>query len=391
MKEFQITSFDQDIQKKAKLYIDEHMDELEKLIIELCKIPSPSNHEELRADFCKNWFQQVGANEVFIDDAFNVVCKVNCHNNKPKVLFMAHTDTVFPDTEPMPLYKESDKLYCPGVGDNTANLAVLMLCTKFALENFSNGPGMLFVANSGEEGLGNLKGIRKLMEDYGDCIKNVISFDGTYGSICNKAVGSKRYKVEVRTEGGHSFGKFGNCNAIHYLASMISTLYDVKVPQDGGSRTTYNVGIIGGGTSVNTIAEHAYMLYEFRSDSRICLDKMEKLFISVIEAYRNMGVTVNFEVIGQRPCMGDIDANDFERLQKRVAAAAEKATNKAPTFRSSSTDCNIPLSMGIPAVSTGTYLGDFSHTRNEFIYLSSLPAGFQLAMNVIISYLQETF
>jgi len=114
------------------------------------------------------------------------------------------------------------------------------------------------------------------------------------------------------------------------------------------------------------------------------------LLQSVIEAYRNMGIIVNLEVIGQRPCMGDIDADHFSRLQSRVAAATEKATGKAATFRSSSTDCNIPLSIGIPAVSTGTYSGDFSHTRNEFIYISSLPCGFQLAMNVITSYLQET-
>ena len=375
------------LNKSAENYIIDNMDELTSLITKLCSIPAPSNHEEKRAGFCKSWFEKYGFKNVYIDSALNVVCPVNCENSKPQIIFMAHTDTVFPDIEPMPFTEDKDKMCCPGVGDDTANLAILMLCARYVLNNYPKGTPMLFAANSGEEGLGNLKGSQQLMQDYSQYVQEVISFDGTYGSICNKAVGSNRYKVEILTEGGHSYAKFGNKNAIHYLSSMITDLYNISLPIEDNSRTTYNVGVINGGTSVNTIAEQADMLYEFRTDSIKCLQHMEKTFFNIIESYRNKGVTVNVQLIGKRPCMGEVDENKFKLLQNRVAEATKSATGINPTFRSSSTDCNIPLSIGIPAVSTGAYLGERSHTRSEFIYKSSLPVGFRLAMTIITSYL----
>ena len=179
----------------------------------------------------------------------NVICRWNAGTDKPLLIFMAHTDTVFPDLEPMEPVVESDKIYCPGVGDDTANLAVLMLSARYLLQHdIASDYEVLFVANSCEEGLGNLKGSRQLMQDYASRTAAVISFDGYMQGISNRAVGSARYKVTLRTEGGHSYGSFGNRNAIHLLASMITTLYDIKIP-DGLGRTTYNVGLIEGGTS----------------------------------------------------------------------------------------------------------------------------------------------
>ena len=135
--------------------------------------------------------------------------------------------------------------------------------------------GILFVLNSGEEGLGNLKGVRRLMQDFGRRISRLYAIDGGLKTVVNDAVGSKRWRITVTTEGGHSFGSFGNRNAIHYAAKMIDTFYTLKVPDIG--KTTYNVGTIEGGTSVNTIAQHCEMLYEYRSSKREGLACMDPL------------------------------------------------------------------------------------------------------------------
>ena len=248
-------------------YAAEVQKELKQLIRDLCAIPAPSHHEEKRAEFCKKWFEENGFSGVTIDEALNVIAPLNVSADNPLTVIMAHTDTVFPDTEPMPFTEDAEYMYCPGVGDDTANLAVLMVCARYYKDNFPGGDnGFIFVANSCEEGLGNLKGSRRIVADYGKRLTDFVSLDGAVlNRVVTRAVGSHRYKVTVRTEGGHSFGKFGNRNAIHVLSSMIGALYDVKVPQHDDSITTYNVGHISGGTSVNTIAQNAEMMYEYRS------------------------------------------------------------------------------------------------------------------------------
>lgn len=376
------------LNEAARRYAAEHETALVELIEALSAIPAPSHHEERRAAFVKAWFEENGFSGVTIDAAKNVIAPVNCTPGCEVVVFMAHTDTVFPDMEPMPLRREGDRLCCPGVGDDTANLAALMLAARyFRAEPQTADCGFLFVANSCEEGLGNLKGCRQLMQDYAGRVREVISFDGGLGGICNKAVGSARYRVTVRTEGGHSFGAFGNRNAIHLLSSMIGTLYAVKPPVEGDSKTTYNVGRIEGGTSVNTIAQEASMLYEYRSDSRACMAQMQAMFESVIAAYRSMGIEVEVELLGERPCMGELDPARQQALEARLCSAIRTEAGVEPSFHSSSTDCNIPFSLGIPAVCTGVYRGQGAHTREEFIELSSLPAGFRMMLSFLLSYL----
>lgn len=373
---------------EGRVYAAEQERPLVELIEALCKIPAPSHHEERRAAFVKAWFAENGFPDVTTDVAQNVIAPVNCVPGREVVVFMAHTDTVFPDTEPMPLHRENGRLYCPGVGDDTANLAALMLAARyFRAQPQTADCGFLFVANACEEGLGNLKGCRQLMQDYAGRVREVISFDGGLGSICNKAVGSTRYRVAVRTEGGHSFGAFGNRNAIHALASMIGTLYTVKPPVEGDSKTTYNVGMIEGGTSVNTIAQEASMLYEYRSDSRVCLAKMKTMFESIVAAYRSMGAEVEVTLLGERPCMGDVNPTRQQTLEERLSAAIRAEAECEPFFHSGSTDCNIPFSLGIPAVCTGVYRGRGAHTREEYIELASLPAGFRTMLAFLLSYL----
>ncbi len=376
------------VTNEMKQYLKDSKEDILLLIRELCAIPAPSNMEEKRAEFCKNWFLANGAEDVEIDEALNVICQYGLTDDNDVTVFMAHTDTVFPDTDPLPFKEEDGKYFCPGVCDDTSNLAVLMICARYFLRNkIPSKHGLVFVANSGEEGLGNLKGSRAICERYGKRLKELITIDGiALDKIVTRAVGSHRYRVSVKTEGGHSFANFGNRNAIHALSSMISTLYAIKVPKEQDSHTTYNVGAISGGTSVNTIAEDAEMLYEYRSDSKTCLEKMEKAFFAVVEAYRAMGIFVDVKLIGERPCASEIDKERYEDLIARGAASIKRVLNTEALFRSGSTDCNIPLSLGIPSICISGCSGGRCHTRDEFLVLESLDTGTALFMDFLAYY-----
>jgi acetylornithine deacetylase/succinyl-diaminopimelate desuccinylase-like protein len=311
-------------------------------------------------------------------------------DNGPVVVFMAHTDVVFPDTEELPMREEDGKLYCPGIGDDTIHVVALLMTAKYIAQNHlvPKNVGMLLVANSGEEGLGNLKGCKKIMEKYGDRVTEFVTFDGpfgpnaTSGKIVTAAVGSKRYKIEIDTEGGHSYSKFGNRNAIAYLASLINTLYQIKVPTRG--KTTFNVGLISGGTSVNTIAQHAEMLYEFRSDSKEDLAEMEAHLDAALAFYAAKGIKVTATVVGYRPCGIEIDKARHEALINRCKAINEKYFGFIPTTGPGSTDSNIPLSMGIPAAELRCGRGSGTHTRGEYIEIDSQVPGIKVAFEAIL-------
>ena len=367
-------------------YIENHEQEAYELLLELAQIPAPSNHEEKRAAFCKEWLEKQGAKGVYIDDALNVVWPVCCAPEKPYVVYMAHSDVVFPDTEPLPLRVEDGKIFCPGVGDDTANAVALLMAAKYIARKglTPEDDNLLLVINSGEEGLGNLKGSRKIVADFGGRIREFISFDGTCGSCVVKAVGSMRYRVTVRTEGGHSYSDFGNRNAIAYLSSLIDTLYTMKVPAKG--KTTYNVGAISGGTSVNTIAQQAEMLYEFRSDEKESIEIMEEKFYAIIEAYREKGIEVNVTIVGERPCSAEVDQKVQAAMAARMTAAISRYFGWQPAPSKASTDCNIPLAAGIPAVCTGCILGEGAHTREEYVEIESLLPGLKVAFELILYY-----
>ena len=361
-----------------KAYVEENQETLVKLLDTLCRIPSPSNHEERRAQFIKDWFEKEGCKGAYIDSALNVIYPFHCEEQKNLVAFTAHTDTVFPDTEPFDVVYDGDIMRCPGVGDNTANVAILMLLASYFTKNgMIPKQGILFVADSGEEGLGNLRGVRQLMKDYEGKIAELVAIDGSYDSIVNEAVGSLRYRVGVHTEGGHSYGKFGNQNAIQTLASMINTLYTYKVPKPG--KSTYNVGTITGGTSINTIAQYAEMRFEYRSDVRESLAAMNQFFQSVLETYRHMdNVQVECELLGERPCTGDVDKEKQSALENKAANLMEAFTGKRPQFYSGSTDSNIPLAEGVPSICFGGHMATGAHTREEFLNAKDLKLGMMI-------------
>lgn len=360
------------------------MSEALELMCELAKIPAPSNHEEKRAEFCKTWLENIGAEGVFIDDVLNVVYPLGSLDGDI-VVIMAHSDVVFPDTDELPLKIENGRVYCPGIGDDTAHVTGLLLAAKNIIEKKlkPKNCGVLLVVNSGEEGLGNLKGSREIMRVYGDRVKEFITFDGNVKAIHGKTVGSRRFKVEIATEGGHSYQAFGNRNAIACLASLIDKLYKIQVPKIG--KTTYNVGLINGGTSVNTIAQNAEALIEFRSDERAAIDIMQKEFDRIIgETEGDVKVTL----IGDRPCAGDVDRDKQTALEERVAAAVKKHCGIDVKNTPGSTDCNVPSSMGIPAVCVGLVDTTGAHTRSEYVEIESIEPGMELAKEIVNYYFE---
>ena len=359
------------------------------LLESICKIPAPSHHEERRAAFCKDWLEAAGAKGVYIDEALNVVYPMNCEGRNDLVVFMAHTDTVFPDmTEPMPFSRDAQRIYSPGVGDDTICLAMMLTVIKHILQNgLQPRCGIVFAANACEEGLGNLKGVKQLMTDYGSRVKRVYTFDGCYDALVQKCVGSHRYKVSVETEGGHSFNAFGHRNAIVSAAELICRLNACDIPHEADSKTTFNVGVIEGGTSVNTIAQSASFLYEYRSDSHVCLEKMKSFFEREIEkAKEDSESQITVETIGVRPCGNLNDTAELEEMVQRTKAICEKHSGLTCRLTSGSTDANVPMSLGIPAICVGTYMGGGMHTREEYLEVNSIPVGLNITAEVILDF-----
>lgn len=375
--------------REIKNYAKEQEALLLQTLKELCLIPAPSGKEEKRAAYCKQWLENIGAKGVYIDDALNVVFPLNCEGSNEITVFVAHTDTVFPDLEPMPYVDDGEKIHCPGVGDDTASLTVMLLMVKYCLEKkLQPEKGYLFVCNSCEEGLGNLKGTRQIFKNYAGRIGRFISFDSGLDTIANECAGSHRYEVEVQTEGGHSFQKFGNANAIAKLADMITKIYAIELPKKEGRRTTYNVGIVSGGTSVNTIAQSAKMLCEYRSEDKDCLAYMEGKFAEIFQNANTDKVKVLVNKVGDRPC-SDIAPEKVQALVDLLRPEIADVIGSSVALKSSSTDCNIPLSLGIPALCIGVYRGAGSHTREEWVQKDSLVPGLEVAIRTAYKLMEE--
>jgi acetylornithine deacetylase/succinyl-diaminopimelate desuccinylase-like protein len=235
------------------------------LLREIARIPAPTGQESARAAFIMKWLGERGAGTVRCDDAGNVLLFYPDEKQATYDLFSAHMDIVFPGTDEIMLRDEGDRLYGPGVGDDTANLVNLLEAAAITLAEkpvLPEGRGLLFAFVTGEEGLGNLRGTRQIFHDFDGRIRTATSFDLYTETVVAEAVGSDRYCVSVETPGGHSLHDFGKPNAIAILADMISRIYDIRLPEKG--MTTYNVGKISGGTTVNSIAGHAEMLCEAR-------------------------------------------------------------------------------------------------------------------------------
>lgn len=369
-------------------FIEQHREEAIALLEELGKIPAPSHREDKRAAFCKRWFERKGCSEVWIDEAKNVICKFNCDKYEDMIVLMAHTDIVFDDMEELPMRRQDNILAAPGIGDDTSNLVNLMMGAAFLVKYAGQLKiGVMVVANSCEEGLGNLKGCKEIFNNYGNRIKAFYSFDG-YMSMCTSIpVGSHRYRIQVLVQGGHSYQNFGRDNAIHIAAQIIDELYRTDPPKE--EVTTYNVGKISGGTTVNSIPQEAVILYEYRSSSEKCLQEMQMKFHQVIDKFRMQGKKINVEILGIRPGAGEIDQMELERWTEENIACIREFYDGELDLAPYSTDANIPLSRGIIANTIGTVKGGGAHTREEWVDLNSMPAGMGIVLSILVRYMDS--
>ena len=263
------------------------------------------------------------------------------------------------------------------------------MTAKYFIDNgISPRGGIMFVCNTCEEGLGNLVGVRQLMKDFDGRVKRFITYDANIGDLTTVSAGSHRYEVEAVTEGGHSYTKFGNKNAIHALSELICQIYSIEVPKKEGTITTYNVGIIEGGTSVNTIAQSAKMLCEYRSNDRECLDLMRLEFERIFANAQTDKVDIKVKKVGDRPCKGDVDPKVESEMVMAYTRAVKKIKNADVSFRIASTDANIPMSMGIAAVNMGMFISYGSHTREEYTLKSGLTDGLRISLATLLKLIE---
>lgn len=378
------------IKQLATAYADEcHEEELE-LLRTLAQIPAPSGYEERRAEFIRDWLLAQGApvGSVRIDDAKNVILSLPAGAGAADdgiAVFAAHTDVVFPDTEPLPLAESATRLLAPGVGDDTANLVGLLLAARYLMRNrIALDRPLLVVANSCEEGLGNLAGTRELFRQYDGRVREFTSFDLYLGMHVVSAVGSHRWRVMCHTQGGHSWENFGRDNAIEELCSLIEDLYAMELPT--AAKTTINVGRFEGGTTVNSIAEDASVLVEYRSASEECLELMYGKFVGLVEEHLRKGSRIDVKLIGRRPASGErIPAGQGE-LIARTDEVLRELGGVTPIHQESSTDANIPLSLGVCAHTVGTVEGDLLHTREEWIEKDSLRRGLAVILALMLAH-----
>ncbi len=375
------------IKEIAEQYASEMVEEQKELLKTLGVIPAPSHQEDMRAAFCRDWFLKHGAEHIWIDDAKNVICRFGEEDAEKLIVFAAHTDIVFPDTTELPLKEENGRLYAPGIGDDTSNLVNLMLAARYVMkQKLKPGYAILFVANSCEEGLGNLDGTKALFAAYGSKIKAFYSFDGYMPQCCSSAVGSYRYRISCKTRGGHSYINFGDPNALEILCDLTERLYRIEPPKEG--YTTYNIGRMEGGTTVNSIAQEAYMLYEFRSTSQNCLEEMERRFNAAVDSVCGRGGEIEAELLGVRPGNGPVDTEALRKFTAHTADVIGTWYHEEIDFNAYSTDSNIPLSLGIKANTVGTVRGALAHTRDEWIELASLPDGLKIALALMLEYVE---
>ena len=362
-----------------------HAEALE-LLRALAPIPAPSHHEERRAAFVRDWMHANGMREAYIDQATNVICPFADDGERDLVVFAAHMDVVFPDTDELPLHEEDGRLFAPGVGDDTANLVALLIAARQLARHPELMPddiGILVVANSCEEGLGNLKGTRQLFASYGNRIKRFYSFDLYLPGIVDTAVGSHRWRITVNTQGGHSFKDFGRPNAIERLCALVQELYQLELPED--VPTTLNVGTIEGGTTVNAIASRASCLFEYRSTSDKVLQDMRQRMEQAIDRYRNDDTRIELQEVGTRPASSTCPGDSLERMTQMSCDIMHRITGQEPEVHPSSTDANIPLSLGIPANTVGAVRGALLHTRDEWIEAASVEEGLAVVLGVMLA------
>lgn len=356
--------------EQLRAVAETHVEAIANLARRICEVPAPTGQEFERARLVAALWQERGYTPE-IDEVGNVyVRRRGSAENAPLLMLLAHIDTVFPASTPIIVRREGNTLHGPGISDNSVSVATMLhtfdLLDELKLETATD---LIAVANVGEEGLGNLLGARTAVERYRKHLGAVIVIDGGLGHITHGAVGSKRWRITVRGPGGHSYGSFGTPSAIHGLGRIIAALADLQVPQS--PKTTFNVGMIEGGTSVNTIAAEATALLDMRSTDVEALNRLAEQARPLIEQCAGAGLQTEITVLGERPA-GERSLSD---PLVRLAGDVLRWLGMEPRYGSSSTDANIPISLNIPAVCLGVTHGEHAHTLQEFFEIPPLGMG----------------
>lgn len=383
--------------KSAEQFVHSDHDRVVREIISLTEIPAPPFRETERAHVFMQMLKESGLTNVEMDAEGNVMGTRKGVGNGPLVAIAAHLDTVFPEGTNVKVKRQGTRLSAPGVGDDTRGLAVLLSIIR-AMDHakIQTMSDILFVGDVGEEGPGDLRGVKYLFQKgpYKGKIKMFVSLDGAgEGSdVVTGALGSKRYRVTYRGPGGHSYGSFGLVNPAYALASAMNRLSKIPVPSS--PRTTYNVGVIGGGTSVNSIPSESWMDVDLRSESP---EQLEKLALSFTDQMRaaaddeNLArstaqgrIEVTAKLIGERPS-GTTPVNS-QIVQ--IANAVVQKFGMQPTHSIGSTDSNIPISLHIPAITIDSGgNGGRAHSLDEWIDVEKNASvkGIDLVMTTLVS------
>jgi tripeptide aminopeptidase len=359
--------------------------------IRFCEIPAPSFKETTRGEELKRVFQQLGLQNVRVDKAGNVLGDRPGLAPKPHFVLAAHLDTVFPEGTDVKVKREGAVLHGPGIGDDCRGLAVMVSIIRSLKQANVQTPGSItFVANVGEEGLGDLRGMKQLFNDtLKGQVDRFVSIDGTGLSVTHTFVGSHRYRVTFKGPGGHSFGAFGLANPIDALGRAIAKIAEFQVPKE--PKTTFNVGRIGGGTSVNSIPFEAWMEVDMRSVDKAALQSVDANFHKAVDSalveentrrgHPNM-LTVTKDLVGDRPA-GSMAADS---PIVKTAFDVTRALGWTATSGAGSSDANYPCSLGIPSLDVGGGgRGTEAHSLGEAFDTTDSWQGTQRALLLTIA------
>ena len=387
---------DMEAYQEALRRLDEEYDRFVEELVQLTEIPAPPFGEEVRASTYMAMLRDAGLTNVEMDQIGNVMGLRRGTGEAPLLAVAAHLDTVFPEGTEVEVRREGNRLRAPGIGDDTAGLATLLAVARVLNEtNLETESDLLFIGNVGEEGAGDLRGVKHLFRDgkYKDQIGGFISVEsGGQSTITTGALGSLRYRVTFKGPGGHSYGAFGLVSPAYAMGNAIRKVSAISVPEI--PKTTFNIGIVEGGTSVNSIPFETSMVVDMRSESRDELEKLVETFLDLVhEAVEEENVTrsisegqieLEMTLVGDRPSGQTSESANIVKF----AVAAFEAFGIRPTFRISSTDSNVPISLGIPAITIGRGgLGGRSHSLDEWVDIEREPTvrGLQVVLTTILA------
>jgi len=382
--------------KQATAFIQTDYERFVRELITLTEIPSPPFKEQQRARAYLELLRNEGLADVEMDPEGNVMGIRKGTGNGSLLAVVAHLDTVFPEGTNVKVKRDGTRLAAPGIGDDTRGLAVMLAVIRaMNASKFQTSSDVLFVGGVGEEGEGDLRGVKYLLHQgkYKDRIRQFIAIDGgDQSNITRAGVGSRRYRVTFKGPGGHSYGAFGLVNPAFAMGNAIASFSRTQVTSR--PKTTFNVGVVGGGTSVNAIPAAVRMDVDMRSESCAELDKLNESFLAIVRnavdeenrvrSTREGQVEADPRPIGERPC-GETSLDD---PIVKTTAAVVSAFGLKPSFGISSTDSNLPMSRGIPAVTIGHGgPGGRAHSPDEWtdVNQKAVVQGVQIAMTIVLA------